>query len=40
MILKNGYIVIENKLVKKDIEIVKDIIFRIKDNIDSKEYVD
>ena len=27
MILKNGYIVIDNKLVKKDIEIVKDIIF-------------
>ena len=40
MILKNGYIVINNKLVKKDIEIVKDIIFRIEDNIESKEYID
>ena len=40
MILKNGYIVIDNKLVKKDIEIVKDIIFRIEDEIETKEYVD
>ena len=40
MILKNGYIVINNKLVKKDIEIVKDIIFKIEDNIEVKEYID
>lgn len=40
MILKNGYIVINNKLVRKDIEIVKDIIFRIEDDIPSKEYID
>ena len=40
MILKNGYIVINNKLVKKDIEIVKDIIFKIEDNIETKDYFD
>ena len=40
MILKNGYIVIDNKLVRKDLEIVKDIIFKIEDEIEAKEYID
>ncbi len=40
MILKNGYIVIDNKLVKKDIEIIKDIIFKIEDDIPSNDFID
>lgn len=40
MILKNGYILINNKLVKKDIEITNDIISRIEDEIKTNDFID
>ena len=40
MILKNGYILQDNKLVRKDIEIIDGIITRIEDSINSNEYFD
>lgn len=40
MILKNGYIIRNNKLVKKDILIVDNIIKEIADNISGDDYID
>ena len=40
MILKNGYIILNNKLVKKDIEIIKDIIYKIEDEIIGEDCFD
>ena len=40
MILRNGYILLDNKLVRRDIEITNGIITKIEDSIDCKEYID
>ena len=40
MILKNGYIIINSELVRKDIKIEGSIIEKISDNIDSNDFID
>ena len=40
MIIKNGYVIIDNKLVKKDIEIKGNIINDIKDEINGEDILD
>ena len=40
MILKNGYIIINNELVRKDIKIEGSIIEKISDNIESNDFID
>ena len=40
MIIKNGYVIIDNKLVKKDVEITGNIISKIDDNIEGLEVLD
>ena len=40
MIIKNGYVIIDNKLCKKDIEIKGNIIADIKDEINGEDVID
>ena len=40
MILRNGYILLNDKLVRKDIEINNGIITKIEDSIESKNFID
>ena len=40
MIIKNGYVIIDNKLVRKDVEIIGNVISKVEDNIDGSDILD
>ena len=40
MIIKNGYVIIDNKLVRKDVEIIGNVISKVEDNIDGNDILD